>query len=238
MRAFVTQFFSFLKEIRDKEGKTYGSCIKGIPQGSPLSPVLMNIFLHQLDVKMQDFMSKEARIKYVRYADDIAFDIKEGANSEMVSQGFKQFFNEALTELKLEATSLELVRGISKPCSTLVLGVLISIRPDRQLELRAAINRLKIKKWCQSIDNDIRKIQGKRVKHFERALLPRVFQYLAPYSCCCNANEVLAFIQNLYIQKYKLYLQLHKKIKPKGKGETENLLNLRSINTRLKHFQL
>lgn len=69
----------------------------------------------------------------------IAFAIKEGANSEMVSQGFKQFFNEALTELKLEATSLELVRGISKPCSTLVLGVLISIRPDRQLELRAAI---------------------------------------------------------------------------------------------------
>lgn len=194
----------------------------------------MNIFLHQLDVKMQDFMSKEARIRYVRYADDIAFAIKEGANSEMVSQRFKQFFNEALTKLKLEATSLELVRGISKP---LVLGVLISIRPDRNLELRAPINRLK-NKFFQSIDNDIRKIQGKRVKHFERALLPRVFQYLALYSCCCNANEILAFLQNLYIQKYKLYLQLHKKKKPKGKGETENLLNLRSINTRLKHFQL
>lgn len=86
---------------------------------------------------MQDFMSKSARIRYVRYADDIAFAMLEGANSEMVSQGFKQFFNEALTELKLEATSLELVRGISKPCSTLVLGVLISIRPDRNLELRA-----------------------------------------------------------------------------------------------------
>lgn len=131
-----------LKDGNKRERRYYGSCIKkGIPQGSPLSPVLMNIFLHQLDVKMQDFMSKEARIRYVRYDDDIAFAIKEGANSEMVSQGFKQFFNEALTELKLEATSLELVRGISKPCSTLVLGVLISIRPDRQLELRAAINR-------------------------------------------------------------------------------------------------
>lgn len=86
---------------------------------------------------MQDFMSKSARIRYVRYVDDIAFAMLEGANSEMVSQGFQQFFNEALTELKLEATSLELVRGISKPCSTLVLGVLISIRPDRNLELRA-----------------------------------------------------------------------------------------------------
>ena len=47
----------------------------------------MNIFLHQLDVQMQHFLSKEARIRYVRYADDIAFAIKEGANSEMVSQG-------------------------------------------------------------------------------------------------------------------------------------------------------
>lgn len=36
--------------------------------------------------------------------------------------------------------------------------------------------------------------------------------------CSCNANEVLAFLQNSYIQKYKLYLQLHKKIKPKGKA--------------------
>ncbi|KAM1859816.1 hypothetical protein ACFX13_012066 [Malus domestica] len=93
--------------------------------GSPLYLVLMNSFLHQLDVKVQDFMSKEARIRYVRYADDILFAIKKGANSETVSQGFKQFFNEVLTKLKLEATSFELVRGISKPCSTLVLGVLI-----------------------------------------------------------------------------------------------------------------
>jgi len=36
---------------------------------------------------MQDFMSKSARIRYVRYADDIAFAMLEGANSEMVSQG-------------------------------------------------------------------------------------------------------------------------------------------------------
>ena len=85
MRAFVTPFFSFLKDRNKRERRSYGSCIKGIPQGSPLSPVLMNIDIHQLDVKMQDFMSKEARIRYVRYADDIAFAIKEGANSEMVS---------------------------------------------------------------------------------------------------------------------------------------------------------
>nr|YP_009381647.1 hypothetical protein AEK19_MT1231 [Utricularia reniformis]ART31444.1 hypothetical protein AEK19_MT1231 [Utricularia reniformis] len=47
----------------------------------------MNIFLHQLDIQMQDFLSQEARMRYVRYADDIAFAMLEGANSEMVSLG-------------------------------------------------------------------------------------------------------------------------------------------------------
>ena len=84
----------------------------------------------------------------------------------MVSQGFKQFFNEALTELKLEATSFELVRGISKPCQTLVLGVLASISPDGTIKKIAPINRFK-KKVNHKIDNDIRKIQGKDVQHVE-----------------------------------------------------------------------
>lgn len=126
-------------------------------------------------MKIQAFMSQEERIRYVRGADDLAFAIKEGgANSETVSQRFKQFFHEALTELKLESTSLELVRGLSKPCSALVLGVQISIRPEGNLEIRAIINRFQ-KKLNQSIDSDIRKIQSKSIMHFERALLPRIF---------------------------------------------------------------
>lgn len=92
----------------------------------------------------------------------------------MVSQGFKQFFNEALTELKLEATSFELVRGISKPCQTLVLGVLASISPDGTIKMIAPINSNRFKnKLNHKMDNDIRKIQGKGVQHveIEKALL-------------------------------------------------------------------
>lgn len=35
-----------------------------------MSPVFMNIFLHQLDVKILSFSNKESNLCYVRYADD------------------------------------------------------------------------------------------------------------------------------------------------------------------------
>lgn len=47
--ALVDLIRAFLKtEILDKEGNSYTCQEKGIPQGSPIPPVLMNCFVHQL----------------------------------------------------------------------------------------------------------------------------------------------------------------------------------------------
>ncbi len=40
---------------------------KGVPQGSPLSPLLSNIMLHELDKELE-----KGKHKYVRYADDFS----------------------------------------------------------------------------------------------------------------------------------------------------------------------
>jgi RNA-directed DNA polymerase len=39
---------------------------KGMPQGSPLSPLLSNIMLHELDMEME-----RRKLRFVRYADDL-----------------------------------------------------------------------------------------------------------------------------------------------------------------------
>lgn len=41
----------------------------GVPQGSPISPLLSNIMLHELDTEME-----RQGLKFVRYADDLFTD--------------------------------------------------------------------------------------------------------------------------------------------------------------------
>lgn len=105
----------------------------------------MNIFLHQLDVKIQAFMNQEKNLYYVRYADDMIFAIKKGENSEKRNQNFQKCFQNALDKLQLEATSFSFIRGKSHPCGTLVLGLLVSINLKGNLEISAPLNRWKKK---------------------------------------------------------------------------------------------
>jgi len=44
---------------------------KGVPQGSPLSPLLSNIMLHELDMEME-----RRKLRFVRYADDFSIYCK------------------------------------------------------------------------------------------------------------------------------------------------------------------
>lgn len=96
----------------------------------------MNIFLHQLDLKINELMKKEERLGYARYADDMIFAIQggDGDDSESVYQGLKKCFHCALDELELEATSKTFMRGKSPACGTLILGFYVYINLKGKLE--------------------------------------------------------------------------------------------------------
>ena len=65
--------------------------VKGVPQGGPLSPLLANILLDDLDKELE-----RRGHKFVRYADDFLILVKTRSAAERVSQSIKRFLQKKL----------------------------------------------------------------------------------------------------------------------------------------------
>ena len=62
--------------------------VEGVPQGSPLSPLLSNIYLHMLDTEL----TKRGH-KFVRYADDCQIFVKSSMAATRVMQSISRYLN-------------------------------------------------------------------------------------------------------------------------------------------------
>jgi len=85
---------------------------KGVPQGSPLSPILSNIMLHELDKEME-----KRGLKYVRYADDFSVYTKSQDEARQVGNSIFLFLRD---KLKLPINRQK--SGIRKPVNFEILG--------------------------------------------------------------------------------------------------------------------
>jgi RNA-directed DNA polymerase len=85
---------------------------KGVPQGSPLSPLLSNIMLHELDRELE----KKGH-RYVRYADDFSVYTKSKTTARKVGNGLYLFLK---NKLKLSINREK--SGIRKPIQFKLLG--------------------------------------------------------------------------------------------------------------------
>jgi len=116
---FISLMWKFLR-AGYLEQWNYNATYSGTPQGSGMSPILANIYLHELDVFVTNLKTIKdenyKRIQYNRYADDFLIGIigsKEDA--EHVKAKIKAFLTEklklAMSEEKTKIThSSELVR--------------------------------------------------------------------------------------------------------------------------------
>jgi group II intron reverse transcriptase/maturase len=85
---------------------------KGVPQGSPLSPLLSNIVLHELDT-----MLEAANLRYIRYADDFSIYCQKHWQAEKVMKQVRQYI-----EQKLKLRINESKSGIRRPLQFTILG--------------------------------------------------------------------------------------------------------------------
>jgi RNA-directed DNA polymerase len=85
---------------------------KGVPQGSPLSPLLSNIMLNELDKEME-----RQRLQYVRYADDFSIYCKSNSLARKTGNNIYLFLkNKLKLPINLEKS------GIRKPVNFTILG--------------------------------------------------------------------------------------------------------------------
>jgi len=85
---------------------------KGVPQGSPLSPLLSNIMLHELDKELE-----KRQLKYVRYADDFSIYTKSRSAASKIGNQIYLFLQD---KLKLPINREK--SGIRKPVQFGILG--------------------------------------------------------------------------------------------------------------------
>lgn len=85
---------------------------KGVPQGSPLSPLLSNIMLHELDRELE-----RQGLRFVRYADDFSIYVKTKATARKVGNNIYRFLKK---KLKLSINREK--SGIRRPVHFTCLG--------------------------------------------------------------------------------------------------------------------
>lgn len=86
--------------------------IEGTPQGSPLSPLLSNIVLDELDKELE-----KRGHSYVRYADDCSVYVKSEAAAKRVAESIIEYIEEKLL-LKVNRSKTH----ISRPTESVLLG--------------------------------------------------------------------------------------------------------------------
>lgn len=101
----------WLRAPIEKNGRLYKRR-KGLPQGSPLSPLLSNILLDQLDKYL-----KARGCKFIRYADDFSIYTKSKAEAKRIGNEVYLYLKEKL-DLPINRSK----SGIRRPSTFKVLG--------------------------------------------------------------------------------------------------------------------
>lgn len=135
---------SVLKLIRDfltagvMQEQVYQETQEGAPQGGVLSPLLSNIYLHQLDLLMA-----ERGQRIVRFADDFIILCRSQKGAERVMKGVKRFLEEELG-LTVHPTKSKVVDSTKEPFTFLGYEFYRDIRrvdPDKLKKFKEKVKK-------------------------------------------------------------------------------------------------
>ncbi len=131
---------------------------EGTPQGGPLSPILSNIVLDELDKELE-----RRKLRFVRYADDISIFVGSQKAAERVMENLTSWIE---SRLKLRVNRDK--SGIRRPSKGQLLGfgfwhaqggeIRLRVSEKSYTRLREKIRKITRRSWPVSMDERIRKL--------------------------------------------------------------------------------
>jgi RNA-directed DNA polymerase len=138
--------------VRDNE--------EGVPQGGPLSPLLSNIYLDELDKELE-----KRGLRFVRYADDCNIYVKSRKAGERVKQSITSFI-----ERKLKLKVNQEKSAVDRPWKRKFLG--FSFTHNKSPKIRIA------KQSLQRVKQKIRDITSRKKPITMEARIEKLNEYL------------------------------------------------------------
>ncbi|MEO1301412.1 MAG: group II intron reverse transcriptase/maturase [Bacteroidota bacterium] len=154
--------------------------IKGTPQGSPLSPLLSNIVLDELDKELES-----RGLSYVRYADDFQIYVRTKRSAERVKASTKRFIAQRL-RLKVNEEKSAIGRSWERD----FLGYSFTV--DKQTKLKPS--KQSIKGLRQKIKQQLRRGKGRNLFRFIREDLNPILRGWINYF---NQSQTKGFAKQL-----------------------------------------
>jgi group II intron reverse transcriptase/maturase len=124
---------------------------KGVPQGSPLSPLLSNILLHELDKELE-----RRGHSYVRYADDFSIYVRSEKAARRVGNGIYKYLRDRLClPINREKS------GVRRPMNFSLLGY--SFVPSYQKDIRGKYQLVVSRKSWDKLKVELKAITRKTI---------------------------------------------------------------------------
>jgi RNA-directed DNA polymerase len=155
--------------------------VEGTPQGGPLSPLLSNLVLDELDREL------EARgHRFVRYADDCNIYVRSERAGQRVMESVKHFLT-----IKLKLKVNEAKSAVAKPQERKFLGFSFLVRPGKEPKRRVAPKA--IDRFRERVREITRKAKGVSMKQ----MISELSRYLRGWRGYFGFCELPAELENL-----------------------------------------
>ena len=130
--------------------------IKGTPQGSPLSPLLSNIVLDELD---QELVRRG--LSYVRYADDVLIFVRSKQSAERVYAGISEYITKKMRlKVNVEKSGVRKVHEVTFLGHSLGGGGRLYLSKPSELRLKSKLKVLTSRRRGISMEQLIKEVNS------------------------------------------------------------------------------